>query len=213
MRKILTLFLLALPLFADEKSITVTGRGSVSVVPDRVSFTVGVFTNAPTVSESFNMNSAKTRRVIEALKAHGVRDAEIQTSTFSINSAMDSKTNRPAGYNVENSVTVTREDPKIVSELIQAAVDAGANRANGVQFFASDERPARARAIERAVEDARVQAEKLAAAAGVNVGHAIKIEREALPGVSGFITMSAESILAQGTVDVSYAVTITYELK
>ena len=47
----------------------------------------------------------------------------------------------------------------------------------------------------------------------MNVGHAIKIEREALPGVSGFITMSAESILAQGTVDVSYTVTITYELK
>ena len=226
MKKLVWIALFALPMFADTPcdghSVSVTGMGSVQVAPDRVSFTVGVFTNASTVSAAFKANNEKTHRVVAALKERGVKDAEIQTSNFAINSAWEDTANvrKRAGYNVTNNVTVTREDPKGVSDLIQAAVDAGANEANGVRFFNANPTAARERAIELAVRDARAQADKLAAATGTSIGRVM-----AMTTSEGFInpvtksgyvaeaiTVSSLDIEA-GTNTVSYSVTITYELK
>jgi len=226
-KKIVALVFVSLPLFAetppcDQHTVTVTGTGSVKIAPDRVSFTVGVFTNAPTVSEAFKTNNAKTHSVVDALKKHGVKDAEIQTSNFSIQTAydVDSMKRTHYGYNVSNNVTVTREDPKSVSELIQAAVDAGANEANGVSFFNSDQNVARDAAIERAVKDARLQAEKIVAAAGGVLGKALAVTTNAVPSVYPFnsvtemITVTAQApAIEAGSNTVTYSATITYELK
>jgi uncharacterized protein YggE len=219
----------ALPMFAqqppcDVHSITVTGMGTAKIVPDRVSFTVGVFTNAPTVSEAFKTNNEKTQRVVAALKQRGVKDTEIQTSNFSIQTAYDNYPQRKQhGFNVTNSVTVTREDPKAVSELIQAAVDAGANEADGVRFFNSDPAATRDRAIERAVKDARMQAEKLAVSTGGTLGRATAISSAQVPSygymqnnnvMAESITVSAGApAIEAGTNTLSYSVTITYEIK
>jgi uncharacterized protein YggE len=211
----------------DVHSVTVTGSGSAKVIPDRVSFTVGVFTNSPSVSEAFRGNNEKTHRVVDALKQGGVKDTEIQTSNFSIASAYDVSTGKKKiAYNVTNSVTVTREDPKAVSDLIAAAVEAGANEANGVTFFNSDPTSTRDRAIERAVKDARAQAEKLAAATGSTLGRATIISTMTTGGdlsnVNGWmrlntvqeaITVTAAPAIESGTSTIAYSVTITYELR
>ena len=209
-----------MPTPCDQHSITVTGTGSAKIVPDRVAFTVGVFTNAPTVSEAFKTNNEKTHAVVNALKSHGVKDAEIQTSNFSIATAYDTDAARTRhGYNVSNTVTVTREDPNSVSELIQAAVDAGANEANGITFFNSDQNAARDRAIERAVKDARMQAEKIAAGVGGVVGKSLNVTTGAVyPNSFSFqatqeLTVTAAPAVEIGTNTVTYSVTVTYELK
>lgn len=216
----------ALPLFAqtppcDVHSITVSGTGTATVVPDRVSFTVGVFTNAPTVGEAYKTNSAKTQKVIKALEDLGVKQTEIQTSNFSIQTAYEvDGPRKQRGFNVTNSVTVTREDPKAASDLLNAAVEAGANEAGALSFFAADPRAARDRAIERAMDNARAQAEKLAATAGATLGKVTRIttvnENEVTPysknAVAESITVTS-AIVESGVETISYSVTVTYELK
>src|SRR4051812_8645933 len=226
---ILTAFV-AIPVLADAPcdlhSITVTGTGTAKVVPDRVSFTVGVFTHSASVREAFSGNNEKTRAVVEALKRGGVKETEIQTSNFSIASSYDETVRKKNGFNVTNTVTVTREDPKAVSNLIAAAVEAGANEANGVTFFNSDPTSTRDRAIERAVKDAQVQAEKLAAAIGSTLGRATVISTMPsgadMSNVNGWmrlntvaeaITVTAAPAIETGTSTISYSVTITYELR
>lgn len=218
---------LALPLFGDPPcdvhSVTVTGSGTSRVVPDRVSFTVGVFTHSSSVAEAFKGNNQKTHRVIDALKKRGVKETEIQTSNFSLASAYDSESpQKRNGYNVSNSVTVTRENPQAVSDLIAAAVEAGANEARGITFYNSDPTAARDRAIERAVKDARAQAEKLAAVTGSTLGKTTVISTGNVTNVNGWmynnvaeaITVSAAGpAIEAGTNTVSYTVTITYELR
>jgi uncharacterized protein YggE len=220
---------LALPLFADPPcdvhSITVTGSGTARVVPDRVSFTVGVFTHSASVAEAFKGNNEKTHRVIDALKQRGVKETEIQTSNFSLASAYDADAPRKRnGFNVSSRVTVTRANPEAVSELIAAAVEAGANEANGINFYNSDPTATRDRAIERAVKDARAQAEKLATVTGSTLGKVIVISTGELTNVSGWmrnnnavseaITVSGYGpAIEAGTNTVSYNVTITYELR
>ena len=120
---------------------------------------------------------------------------------------------------VSNSVTVTREDPKSVSELIQTAIDAGANSASNLTFFNSNPTAARDRAIEIAVRDARTQAEKIAASVGRPVGAAQLITTAPVfslnfTAVQEAITVTAASpAIETGTNAIGYTVTITYELK
>jgi len=208
----------------DTQTVTVTGSGVARVLPDRVSFSVGVATSAATVAEAFAANNAKTRKVIDALKSRGIAAADVQTSNFSIDSPWDPKTQqkRPDLFLVANSVTVTVREIAAVSKLIQAAVDAGANQAGNLRFFTSDPRAARNRAIELATADARAQAEKLAAATGHTLGAATTISTGlASPeyamrnnALTENITVTAEApALEGGSENVSYSVTITYELK
>ena len=140
--------------------ITVTGTGAARAVPDHVSFTVGVVTTSGSIAQSFHSNNEKTDRVVRALKGHGVKDEEIQTSNFTIDSPYDPRTQAKSTslYMVMNNVTVTRDDPKSVSDLIQVAIDAGANSASNLVFFNTNPTAARDRAIELAIRDARAQA-------------------------------------------------------
>jgi uncharacterized protein YggE len=207
----------------DQKMITVSGTGSARSVPDRVSFTVGVVTTSGSVAEAFHSNNEKTNRIVRALKSHGVKDSEIQTSNFSIDSPYDPKISAKNThlFTVMNNVTITREDPKAVSELIQLAVDAGANSASNLVFFNSNPTAARDRAIELAIGDARAQADKIAAGVGRTVGAALLITSAAVPSgqpwnfaVREEITVTAAApAIETGTTDVSYTVTVTYELK
>lgn len=169
---------LALSAGADPRTITVSGNGHAAAEPDRVSFTVGVSTRRPTVGEAFRENNASTARLVAALKAKGATDGEIQTSNFMIEQPYEAGRVVANQYVVRNSVTVTRHDLKNVSELLQAAIDAGANQAFGLHFFIADPSPLRDRALEAAFRDARARAEKLAAVAGRSLGETLEVTTE-----------------------------------
>jgi uncharacterized protein YggE len=197
----------------DRDTITVTGTGTARAVPDRVSFTVGVVTTTKPVTEAFRVNNEKTNRVVKALKDLGVKDTEIQTSNFTIDSPYDStiQAKNTQLYIVMNSVTVTRDDPKSVSTLIQAAIDAGANSASNLNFFNANPAGARDRALDLAIRDARAQAEKLASGIGRSLGPALMVSTLALPASGYFnnavqeaITVTASAIEA-GTTSLSYS--------
>jgi uncharacterized protein YggE len=207
----------------DQKTVTVTGSGMARLTPDRVSFTAGVATSAKTVGEAFAANNAKTRHVIDALKAHGVAAADVQTSNFSIDSPYDPKLGQKRAdlFVVSNSVMVTVRNIAATSVLVQAAVDAGANQVANLTFSNSNPAVARDRAIELATADARAQAEKLAAAVGRTLGGALTVTTMAANeyalrnnSVSEAITVTASAPdIEAGSNTVGYSVTITYELK
>lgn len=101
-------------------TISVSGTGHVSLTPDRYSFTATVQTMAPTVEEAVNDNNQKVAAAIAALKAAGAKAEEIQTSNFSIYPQQDysqqqqGKPPRIIGYQVSNSITVTRDRKSVV---------------------------------------------------------------------------------------------------
>src|SRR5262245_43069095 len=92
------------------RQVTVTGSGVVRLPPDRVSFSVGVETEAPSVAQAFKANSVKLTNVLAALKANGVQPREAQTSNVEVTSR-DADGKKLSGFRVSNLVTVTREDP------------------------------------------------------------------------------------------------------
>lgn len=213
----LTCAILAAPWIAQaQKTITVSGSGRVQLPPDRVSFSLGVTTQRASVAEAVRENSEKTRRVVAALKTHGVTDPEIQTSSFSIDQPWEAGRRIADQYLVRNSVTVTRKDPGAMSELLQAAVDAGANQAYAPRFFLADSSTARDRALELAYRDARARAEKLAGVAGKALGDPIMIttERNLVPQVGGNLQVTADAPpIETGLTTTVATVIVTFELK
>lgn len=161
-----------------RETVSVTGMGRSSVAPDRVTFNVSVQTVGQTVDEAVNENNAKVAAVIAALKKAGARDADVRTSNFSIYPQQDyqqGKLPRILGYNVSNSITVSRPNPAEASKLLQAAINAGVNQSSGLNFEVSDPSRGRDAGLKAAFDDAKSKASLLAQAAGRALGPAISI--------------------------------------
>jgi uncharacterized protein len=210
------------PAAALPETVSVSGSGRVERAPDRATFTVGVQTMAPTVAGALQENSARVAALIAALKRLGAADREIRTSQVSIYPQQEQQGRVPkvVGYQVSNSITVSREDPAAVGKFLQAAVDAGANTVSGVSFSVSDPARGRDAALQSAMGDARAKAEVLARAAGRALGRAIAIAEGAgvRPPVpfafeAKAMRQSAEVPIEAGTEEASFTVSVVFELR
>jgi uncharacterized protein len=202
---------------ADQPAhtITVNGTGKASTVPDRATFTFGVSTKRNTAAAASDANNGEMRKVIDALRAAGVPEDEIQTSSISIYPDYSNSGNEVDGYEASNSVTVTVSLAK-AGDALQAAVGAGANQVDGPSLTKGDSDALYASALRDAVANARSRAEVLADAAGVKVGEVVSIaEGSAQPGPIAYDTVLASPSRAPiqpGKQDVEADVTVTYAI-
>jgi len=82
----------------------------------------------------------------------------------------------PGGLLLEGSIVVAAGDLAEIGPVIDAAVGAGANRVDGLEFYAADSQEAYMDALARAVERARAEAEVMAAAAGGTLGRIVSLQ-------------------------------------
>lgn len=208
------------------ETVTVTGTGKATLTPDRYSFNVGVQTVAATVDDAVRENNDRVAAVIEALKKAGATAAEIRTSNFSIYPQQDyqqGKLPRITGYQVNNSVTVTRDKVGDAGKLLQAALTAGVNTSSGLQFLVSDPSRGRDAGMRAAFADAKAKATTLAQAAGRTLGKALTISEGVEPtrppvvyramAVAAGQANTDEVPVESGTQEMSYTITVTFELR
>ena len=201
------------------RNIGATGTATLKLRPDRVAFSVGVETTAPTVAQAMAGNTSKLAAVLAALKAKGVAPQEVQTSQFEVGPSRDDNGKKGSGFQVSNRVSVTRDDPADAGALLQAAVNAGANQAGGFRLFVADSSKHRDRGLELAFEDARAKAVKLAAlSGGILAGVICAAEggysTTGFAGVTETIQVSAESpAIEAGVEEVSFSIYVVFELK
>lgn len=207
-------------------TISVTGVGKVTAAPDRVSFTAGVETSAPTVDDAVAQNNRRTAALLSALKAAGATEKDLRTSNFSVfpqYEYIENRRPRVVGFQVVNSVTVTRPKPEEAGRLLTAAVNAGANQVSGLTFSLNDQQAARNRGLQLAFEDARTKAQLLAAAAGRSVGRAISIVEGTAPMERPPMFMRAQAMEAKaadmsvavetGVEELAFNLSVVFELK
>lgn len=156
-----------------NRTLTVSGSGKVYLTPDIAYVTIGVHTEGENAAEVVEANNQQAQKVSDALKAQGIADKDIQTTNFSIYPQQEfDDQGKPTGkirYIVDNSVFVTVRDINKVGDVLDAAVQAGANSIAGIQFDVADKTAALSDARKAAVADARTKAEELASAAGVEI--------------------------------------------
>jgi uncharacterized protein YggE len=199
------LLLLALPAAAQDvpRTITVSGLGEVTAVPDMAHVTLGAQSEAATADEALSATSVAVAAALEVLTGAGIEERDIQTSGISLSPRMvwpSDGTGSPRidGYVASNQLTVRVRDLTKLGDVLDAVVKSGANMLGGVSFTLSEPRATEDAARRAAVEDARARAELFAAAAGVTLGDVQQISEDSFAQPMARM-MAAEASMADAS--------------
>jgi uncharacterized protein YggE len=168
-----------------ERTITVTGNAKITVDPDEAVVSFGVRTQADKAQAAMDLNSAKMKGVLDALRALGLGDEDLATSMIELWPRYDDRGEIITGYDASNQIEVIIRDLGMVGRVLDTAVEAGANVAGGISFRVSDENEGLDAALAEAVTDAKAKAETMAAAADATVGQVVTIIENNGGGVPG----------------------------
>jgi uncharacterized protein YggE len=193
-------------------TVTTTGHGSVTLVPDKATISAGVHTQSKTAAAALAQNAAAMNDVIDALKAHGGGD--LQTEQVSLQ-PQTSPSGEVTGYAADDSVSASSPIAG-AGALIDAAVAAGANTVSGPDLQVSDQDAAYRKALAAAVADARAKAQALGGAGGFSVGPISSVSEESdtpQPVFQAAVAKSAGTPVEAGTQDVTAGVTVTFRIQ
>jgi len=209
-------------------TISMTGEGSASAVPDLAVLTSGVVTEAKTAREALDANTAAMTKLIDSFKATGIEARDVATSGFSVQPRYvypqprngEQGPPRITGYEVRNNVTVKVRDLAKLGTILDTAVTQGSNQIDGLTFDIAKKEELLNEARKKAYADARVKAELYAGAAGVTLGRLRNLSEQ-----SGYhppprpMMMRAEAAKAApvpveaGEQELSVTVTATWEIE
>lgn len=230
MKKLIVLFVVMMivltgcgtqTLVNNEPAIQAIGLGKITTEPDEVQVQFSVVTqgNDKLVQEK---NAIKAQQIIEALISLGLTKAEMETKNINFNPVYNWEKeggNKVVGYRAENTILIKTKQVDKASQIIDTAVNKGAELVGNLQYSLSDEGKENLldKAIEKAVQDARKQADATAKAAGVKIIGIKMIEvqkNEGNPNVIYFEKRKASDtntpIIPQ---DADYIVTVRAEFK
>lgn len=156
------------------RSVTTTGHGDVTVVPDEATVSAGVHTQAATAQQALSANADQMTKVIAAMKQVGVK--KLQTQEVSLYPNTERKGN-VTSFVAQDTVTATTTIAS-AGKLIDAAVGAGANTVDGPNLDVASQSAIYRRALQRAVQDARAKAQALAAAGGFRLGRVVTVSEQ-----------------------------------
>ena len=197
-----------------DHTITVTGSGTASTVPDQAQFCFDVEDHADTAVAASAANAAAMRKVIEALRQAGVAEKDLQTVDVSVEPDYNDAGTKVLGYTASNSVCATTSVSDAGS-VVDAGLGAGADRISGPNLTKVDSTKLYDDALRAAVADARSRAGVLADAAGVKVGEVVSVQEGSEPSypVAYDLAMTGpEAPVQAGTQDIEATVTVTYAI-
>ena len=209
-----------------SRTITVVGEGKVKTAPDIAQINIGIETVGTDVKQTSSEAADAMDALLAALKAQGIGDNDIQTAYYNVWVERPFNTDRQTVvepiYHVNNNVTVTVRDLEKVATTLSAAIEAGANNVNSVNFNIADPEQLRSEARQKAVDDGLATARELADLNGVEVGDVISISEVigSRPFFGGAEIALAQGVggggagpISPGEVEVTVQLQVTYELK
>ena len=207
----------------NQRTITITGQGQVSVKPDVAIVETGVVTQAKTAAEALTANTQAMQAVFDAIKELGIEDRDMRTSQFSVNTIHTrperGEASRISGYQVSNLVSITLRDLDRVGEVLDRVVSTGSNELRGIRFQVEKPGPPMDGAREDAVKDALRKAKIYVAAAGVALGPVLTINEHGgggrpQPVFARAMAMEAADVpIAAGEQTLSTSVTLVIGLE
>ena len=170
----------ALPLataLADEpapRTVSVSGQGEVSAEPDLAHVTLGVQARRPTMAEARKEVATTVDRVLALCKDLKVDPKFVNATRVQVQPdySWDERNRKQVllGYIVSREVQVEVRDLEQLGPLIERAVSAGVNQVSDPVLDSTQRKQLERQAMTLAVQDARLNAETLAQAAGVGLG-------------------------------------------
>lgn len=187
-----------------SSELAVVGEGSVEVTPDLALVRVGVrVSDVPTAEQARQQLNETNNAIIAAMEEQGIPAEDIQTSNYSIYPTYSYEDDTSSGFDGNVTIEIQARSPEMVADITNRATEAGANEIQGTEFRVDDTSVYREEAREKAIDDAREQAQKLADELGIRLGKVTNIV-ESSPGIPAYDMM--QSRMADGSGGVAESV-------
>jgi len=209
---------------ADDRFITVTGVGTVAVVPDAVRFNATVSTVGSTNSAALSTASKSAAAVRTALKDAGIATKDIRSANISVypeyNWTQETGT-KITGYRASQSFDVLVRTASKAGTIIEAVVTAGGDsvQLGGVTPTTLNPTTATEGARAAAVANAKSKASSYAKLLGASIGKVISLEEQSSPVYSSPFQMAKATAADAATVeidlgeqDVTVSITVRWAL-
>ena len=210
---------------ADNRFITVTGVGTISVVPDAVRFNATVSSLGTTNAAALSSASKSAAAVRAALKDAGIATKDIRSANISVypeyNWTQEAGT-KINGYRASQSFDVLVRTAAKAGTIIEAVVKAGGDNVQLGGVIPTTLNPSAATEDARAaaVANAKSKASSYARLLGTSIGKVLSLEEQSSPVYSSPFPMAKAGAAADaaaievdlGEQDVTVTITVRWAL-
>ena len=213
---------------ADEprpRTVSVSGMAEVSAEPDIARMSLGVEARRPSLADARAEVVAAVDRVLALTRDLKIDPKNVNATRIQVQPEYRWNENDRErvllGYVVSRQIEVELKDLDKLGTLLERAVDAGVNQVGDPVLDSSRRKELEREAMTKAVEDARLNAEALARAAGARLGAArtlsasgssppIPVYRDAV--MATMAKAAPEATYQQGNMKFSASVNAEYDL-
>jgi len=160
------------------RTITVTGKGQVSVKPDTIKLRITTEGTYYEYEDTIRISADQTRILKETLASAGLDPADLKTTSFDINTAYESYKDKEGnyksrfvGYKFSHRTYIKFEnDNKILGRVLYAISKCPIDISFDINYTVSNPEDAKNEMLKNAIADAKAKAKILAEAAEVELG-------------------------------------------
>lgn len=197
-----------------NRAMTLTGQGQVTAVPNIALIHLGVQTTGENLTSIQNENARITQSIIQALQRIGVSD--IKTFQYSIDKLYDYENGRQIdrGYSVRNVLEIRTSKTDMVGNIIDAAVNSGANVVDLISFDVSNREYYYQQALNMAVMNAIQKSKSIAMNLGIQSDPVpVKIVENSISPIQPYFRqeLAATTPIMPGTLKIEASVTVEFE--
>lgn len=212
---------------ASPPGITVSGTATVRAVPTLVVLRLGAVVTDARPDAAKARAVAIVKKVVASTQALGVAPGDVQTSRFQLASTTDSRS-QVIGWKCVDMLEISVKQVEKADAVLSAALAAGANNVEEVEYTIEEFQDLRAKARDQACGVAKAKAEQYARNFGVALGKPTRISENGPQGwwygrntavqnvsydSSSALPVHSESVLSAGSVSVELTVNVVYDLK
>jgi len=168
---------IVMPQGGDQpNTLTVQGESQFDVAPDLAKIQFAIETRSTTAQDAQLRNRQIGDDIKQALGKVGVGSSDIETTNYNVQrwTEWDYKDQKQIdkGYIVSNNFVVKTTNLQKVGDILDAGIQAGANRIDSISFELSDDKSMQVKqeALRKAATNARDKAVALAEGSGVRLG-------------------------------------------
>jgi hypothetical protein len=210
---------------ANRPTIQVAAEGRVSVAPDMVELSLMVQHRSPTSKDAYDTVNIGVNTLKKILKDAGVQDADVQTTSISMNPEYNYENGKttPNGFSASHSLSVKVRKLESVNTLLDSITSIADLQIQGISYDLSDKDKVYSDARKLALEKAFQKAQEIAKTTGTSIKKVYTISEGTSvsnPPIYQNFKMAVDmgtaaggtSNIAVGQLEYTIDVNVTYEL-
>ncbi|MGI9043010.1 MAG: SIMPL domain-containing protein [Gemmatimonadaceae bacterium] len=175
--------LLTLPMALDAQesssnsAVSANGRGEIRLKPTKAAISFTVQAKGTTAALAASENAKLVAQTMRSLLDAGLRQDDISNSAYAVgpNYEFSSAGRKQDGFIATNVIRVEISNISSVGKIIDSGLSGGATSVSSAQYTGDNMGDARRNALKEAVDEARRDAETMAAAAGGSLGRLLSL--------------------------------------